>query len=427
MDERNLFRQEAIDHLKTRWLGQALLVGRYPLWAIISATAFFIAVLLTVIVFCDYTRRISVFGEVTSLPRAVNIFSPGQGFISRAWKQAGDSVKKGDVLYQIDVSRLTRSGNVSENMIQATREQTLIIEGIINKLEHNKATALAQMQEQLAQYQSAYQQSKVSVDGARRGMEEMLATVREYGDYKKRGLINNDQLTNQRYLYYQQQSVYQNLNAQLIQQGLQITTLKGDIITRAADFDNQISTHRYELSDLQRRLAEMDAAGALLISAPADGSVESMSVTQGQMVNSGDSLAQIVPAESRGYFLILWLPNSSIPYVKPGDTINIRYDAYPYEKFGQFAGKIVSVSSVPVSPQELSSYSNSPKVQQSGTAEPFYKAIINIRQDPRGAALALTTGMKAQATVFMEKRPLYQWMLSPFYDIYNSLTGPIHD
>ena len=158
MDERNLFRQEAIDHLKTRWLGQALLVGRYPLWAIVSATAFFIAVLLTVIVFCDYTRRISVFGEVTSLPRAVNIFSPGQGFISRAWKQAGDSVKKGDVLYQIDVSRLTRSGNVSENMIQATREQTLIIEGIINKLEHNKATALAQMQEQLAQYQSAYQQ-----------------------------------------------------------------------------------------------------------------------------------------------------------------------------------------------------------------------------------------------------------------------------
>lgn len=92
------------------------------------------------------------------------------------------------MLYQIDVSRLTRSGNVSENMIQATREQTLIIEGIINKLEHNKATALAQMQEQLAQYQSAYQQSKVSVDGARRGMEEMLATVREYGDYKSAGL-----------------------------------------------------------------------------------------------------------------------------------------------------------------------------------------------------------------------------------------------
>ena len=404
-----------------------MLTSRYPVSVIIAATTFFIAVLLTVIIFCDYTRRINVHGEITSLPRAVNIFSPGQGFISLISKQAGENVKKGDILYQIDVSRITRSGNVSENIIHATREQSLIIEGIIDKLEQNKATALAQMQEQLSQYQIAYQDSRISVAGARKGMEEMRATMQNYADYKQRGLINNDQLTNQRYLYYQQQSVYQNLNAQLIQQGLQITTLKGEIITRAADFDNQISTHRYELSDLQRRLAEMDATGTLMISAPADGKIESLSVTQGQMVNTGDSLAQILPADSKGYFLILWLPNSSIPYVKAGDAINIRYDAFPFEKFGQFAGKILSISSVPVSPQELSSYSNSPRAQQSGNAEPFYKAIVDIRRDPKGSALQLTTGMKAQATVFMEKRPLYQWMLSPFYDIYNSLTGPIHD
>lgn len=427
MEQRPLFRQEAVDHLKTRWLGQALLISRYPLWVVVAATAFFIAVLLLAAVFGDYTRRMNVSGEVTSLPRAVNIFSPGQGFISHIWKQAGEPVSKGDFLYQIDISRITRSGNVSENIIHATREQTQIIEGIIHKLEQNKATALAQMQEQLAQYQRAYRDAKVSVDSARKGMEEMRATMQSYADYKKRGLITNDQHTNQRYLYYQQQSVYQNLNAQLIQQGLQITALKGDMITRTADFDNQISTHRYELSDLQRRLAEMDATGTLLVSAPAEGKVESMSVTLGQMVNAGDSLAQIVPAESKGYFLILWLPNSSVPYVKPGDRINIRYDAFPYEKFGQFAGSILSVSSVPVSPQELSSYSNSPRVQQSASAEPFYKAIIDISVDPRARALALTTGMKAQATVFMERRPLYQWMLSPFYDIYSSLTGPIHD
>lgn len=426
MDKRNLFRQEAIDHLKTRWLGQALLTSRYPLSVIIIATSFFITVLVTVVVFCDYTRRINVYGEVTSLPRAVNIFSSGQGFINYIWKQAGDSVRKGDFLYQIDVSRVTSSGNVSDNIIHATREQSLIIEGIISKLEQNKSTALSQMKEQLAQYQGAYKDTSLAVEDARKGMEEMRVTMHNYADYKKRGLINSDQLTNQRYLYYQQQSVYQNLNAQLIQQGLQITSLKGDLITKATDFDNQISQHRYELSDLQRRLAEMDATGTLFISAPVDGQIESMSVTQGQMVNTGDSLAQIVPANSKGYFLILWLPNSSIPYVKTGDIINIRYDAFPFEKFGQFGGKILSISSVPVSPQELSSYSNSPQALPNGPQEPFYKAIIDISYDKRFAALKLTTGMKAQATVFMEKRPLYQWMFSPFYDIYNSLMGPIH-
>ena len=425
MDKRNLFRQEAIDNLKTRWLGQALLIGKYPAWLIILATFLFITLLLLVIVFCDYTRRISVQGEVISLPRAVNVFSPGQGFISHAWKQAGEQVKKGDYLYEIDIAQVTHAGNVSENSLRATEEQTAIIKGIIEKLEENKAATLAQMQQQLGQYESAYGHTKSLVESAKKGMADMKSTMDNYAEYKRRGLINNDQMTNQRYQYYQQQSVYQSLNSQLIQQSLQMTSLNGEMITRATDFDNQISQRRYELSDLQRRLGEMDATGTLIVSAPVEGKVESLSVTQGQMVNSGDSLAPIVPAESQGYFLVLWLPNSSIPYVKVGDDINVRYEAFPFEKFGQFAGKILSISGVPVSPQELSSYSNSPQLQPTGKVEPFYKVIIDISHDQRLSSLTLTTGMKVQAMVFMEKRPLYQWMISPFYDIHSSLMGPI--
>ncbi|MTD42513.1 biotin/lipoyl-binding protein [Erwinia sp. CPCC 100877] len=426
MDKKRLFRQEALENAKNRWLGQALLLSNYPSWVVMVLTCAFIGVLLSVIIFCDYTRRINVNGEVTSLPRAVNIFSPGQGFISYARVQVGERVKKGDALYQIDVSRTTRSGNVSDNVIQATREQIQIVDNIIRKLEVNKKSTLSHMEEELAKYQSAYQESYRIVDNAKKGMAEMKLTMENYTNYKRRGLINNDQLTNQRYLYYQQQSVYQNLNTQLIQQSLQITSLKGDMITKATEFDNQIAQNRYQLSNLQRQLAEMDATGALLVSSPVDGRVESLSVTQGQMVNTGDSLAQIVPENSRGYFLILWLPDSSLPYVGVGDKINIRYEAFPYEKFGQFSGKIVSVSSVPASLKELASYSNPPKIQQKGMSEPFYKTLVNIDLDDRRRALTLTNGMKAQATVFLEKRPLYQWILSPFYDVVNSLMGPVN-
>ncbi len=426
MSDRGLFRQEALENAKSRWLGQALLLSGYPVWIVAIFTLVFISVLLAVIIFCDYTRRINVNGEVTSLPRAVNIFSPGQGFISLSDVRVGERVSKGDRLYQIDVSRVTHSGNVSENMIQSIRQQISIVESIIDKLNDNKKITLSHMEQQLEKYQNAYQQSLRIVDNARKGMVDMKATMDNYSDYKRKGLVNNDQMTNQRYLYYQQQSAYQNLNSQLIQQNLQIISLKGDVITKATDFDNQIAQQQYQLGNLRRQLAEMDASGTLFVSAPLDGRVESLSVTQGQMVNAGDSLAQIVPEDSQGYFLILWLPNSSIPYVKTGDKINIRYDAFPYEKFGQFSGKVISISSVPASPQELASYSNPPKIQLNGPAEPFYKAIINIDDDSRRHSLVLTNGMKAQATVFLESRPLYQWVLSPFYDVVNSLMGPVN-
>ncbi|MBA0939485.1 colicin V secretion protein CvaA, partial [Escherichia coli] len=41
--------------------------------------------------------------------------------------------------------------------------------------------------------------------------------------------------------------------------------------------------------------------------------------------------------------------------------------------------------------------------------------------------LPLENGMKAESTLFLEKRRIYQWMLSPFYDMKHSATGPLND
>ncbi|WP_261115698.1 HlyD family secretion protein, partial [Serratia entomophila] len=139
-------------------------------------------------------------------------------------------------------------------------------------------------------------QSKQLVENSRRGVESMRRTMESYGEYQRKGLINKDQLNNQTYLYYQQQSSFQSLYSQSIQESLQIANLGSDIVTRAADFDNQISQYELQREDLQRRLSEADASGALIINAPTDGRVESLSVTPGQMVNIGDSLAQLIPS-----------------------------------------------------------------------------------------------------------------------------------
>lgn len=80
-----------------------------------------------------------------------------------------------------------------------------------------------------------------------------------------------------------------------MQEALQIINFESEIIIRAADFDNQISQYQLQYGDLQRQLAETDATGILVINAPVNGRIGSLSVTTGQMVNVGDSLAQLVP------------------------------------------------------------------------------------------------------------------------------------
>ena len=69
--------------------------------------------LLTFLLFGSYTRRINVSGEVTTEPHTINLFAPEQGVISRLLVTNGQRVMPGTPLYQLDVSQVTRSGNVT--------------------------------------------------------------------------------------------------------------------------------------------------------------------------------------------------------------------------------------------------------------------------------------------------------------------------
>ncbi|ABG15408.1 MULTISPECIES: HlyD family secretion protein [Yersinia pseudotuberculosis complex] len=430
MSSNQIFRRDAVEYIRTKWLGKALLTSGYSTTFIAALCAIFLVLLITLIIYGTYTRRINVNGEVISQPHPINIFSPQQGFITKKWVEVGDIVRKGQHLYQIDVSRTTFSGNVSLNSLEAINNQLSQIDSIINNTQKNKELTLLNLRQQLAQYQKAHKKSQELVDNAGKGMDDMRRTMASYGTYQRQGLITKDQLTNQRSLFYQQQNAFQSLNTQLIQESLQIAKLESEISTRASDFDNDISQYLFQKGDLKRQLAEVDASGMLLINSPSDGKIENMSVTQGQMVNVNDSLVQLTPSDNPYYCLVLWVPNNSVPYINTGDKVNIRYDAFPFEKFGQFPGRIISISNVPVSQQEIASYNIAPRLPNGGLIEPYYKVIValdDIHFRYQSKPLMLSNGLKANVTLFLEKRPLYQWMLSPFYDIKKSVTGPVNE
>ena len=430
MENNGLFRQEAINYQKAKWMGKALLIKGYSAWFVFLLSIIFIIVLVLAVIFGTYTRRINVPGEITTQPRAINLFSTQQGFIITSHVKVGDKVKKGDPIYELDVSQTTQLGNVTQKTIESINNQIKNISEIIETLKENKQITLNALKQQIDEYNKFHQDSLLLVKNAEKGMSEMYESMQNYADYQKKGLINNEQFNNQRYLYYQQQNSYQFLQNQIIQENLSIIQLNSELVTKIADFDNKISEYQFQLNALQRQLTEVNAKGTLIISAPSDGRIESLSVTDGQMVKTDDSLAQLIPANTDSYYLVLWAPNESVPYISVNDKINIRYEAYPYQKFGQFSGKIMSISNVPASSQEMSTYSSSPLSQNNVNYQAYYKVMVSLDKQQMAKfnnKIKLTNGMKADITLFLEKRPIYQWMLSPFYDIQKSITGPINE
>ncbi|OTP97985.1 colicin V secretion protein CvaA [Gilliamella apicola] len=430
MENNGLFRQEAINYQKAKWMGKALLIKGYSAWFVFLLSIVFIIVLVLAVIFGTYTRRINVPGEITTQPRAINLFSTQQGFIITSHVKVGDKVKKGDPIYELDVSQTTQLGNVTQKTIESINNQIKNISEIIETLKENKQITLNALKQQIDEYNKFHQDSLLLVKNAEKGMSEMYESMQNYADYQKKGLINNEQFNNQRYLYYQQQNSYQFLQNQIIQENLSIIQLNSELVTKIADFDNKISEYQFQLNALQRQLTEVNAKGTLIISAPSDGRIESLSVTDGQMVKTDDSLAQLIPANTDSYYLVLWAPNESVPYISVNDKINIRYEAYPYQKFGQFSGKIMSISKVPASSQEMSTYSSSPLSQNNVNYQAYYKVMVSLDKQQMAKfnnKIKLTNGMKADITLFLEKRPIYQWMLSPFYDIQKSITGPVNE
>lgn len=425
----NLYRREAIEYKKNHWQGKALLLAGLPAWLIMLLSTTFLMMLIATVTFCSFTQRIDVRGEVITLPHSINIFSPQQGSVINQFVSIGDLVEKDAPLYEIDISRNTSSGNVSAAQVGVINEKILNSQGIIEKLTRNKSETVSAIEVQLKTATESLKETNRMLTNTQTGLKKMHDNLSSYDGYLKKGYITKDQYNYQHSLYFQQQSAYQSLVSQKMQLESQLTQLNSDKITKAADFDNQILTQNNQTNDYRNQLVESNANGNLIIKAMTAGRIESLSVTKGQMVDNGSSLAQIKPTGDIEYYLILWLPNNAIPYVKPGDTINIRYDAFPSDKFGQFPGQVMSISSMPASRQEMSEYTNvnNGAVQQELA---LYKALIKIKNkefEYNGKNLKLSDGLKAQAIVFLEKRPLYMWMFTPFYKMTQSVSGPLDD
>ncbi|CAI1550038.1 HlyD family secretion protein [Serratia plymuthica] len=424
-----MFRQEAIDNQKMKWRGRAILLPGIPFWAMAGLCFFFIVAFLSFIIAGTYTRRVNVTGEISTYPRAANVYSGVQGVVVKQFVTEGQEIKSGDPIYQIDVSKSTRSGVVSDNKRQDIDNQLERITQIISRLESNKKATLDMLEKQRAQYTAAFQRSTDILRRAQEGIHIMKENMENYRRYQTRGLINKDQLSDQVALYYQQQNNLLGLSSQNEQNALQITALESQIHTQAAEFDNQIYQMELQRYDLQKEMLNIDADGTIIVRVLADGRVDSLSVTVGQMVNVGDSLLQIIPHKIDHYALVLWVPNDAIPYIATGDKVNVRYDAFPAEKFGQFAGTVSVISKAPASPQEMLTYQGAPKAALT-TAVPYYKVIVRPEKQVivyNRKRLSLENGMKAQSTLFLEKRSIYQWMLSPFYDMKHSATGPVNE
>ena len=201
----------------------------------------------------------------------------------------------------------------------------------------------------------------------------------------------------------------------------ELDTREESLATLRLKHQNQLAQIERFISSTSQELSESEGRRMLAITAPIDGTATAVVAEVGQAVDGRRPLLSIVPAGSQ-LEAQLYAPSRAVGFVHPGAQVLMRYQAYPYQKFGHARGTVVSVARTALPASEISSLL--PPGMETQGSEPLYLITVALERqtiDAYGVAQPLQAGMLLEADVLQETRRLYEWVLEPLL----SLTGKL--
>jgi membrane fusion protein len=418
-----LFRAEALENRKVKWMGEVVLIP--PLsFAFLSGFAFVLA--LSVILFFvlgSYTKRSTVIGQLLPSAGQVKVRVPQYGVVLKKFVQEGQFVEKGESLLSISSERY--GSDAMPFQAEISRQLRLRRHSLLEEIGKQKLLQLDQ-RENLASKVSSLQGELSILVKQTASQQKMVALAADatsrYNGLMEKGYISMDQLQRRQSELLGQRQSFQSLERERTALQQQLVERRNELSSLDSRQANELANLYRSLSLIDQEVAESESKRMLLITAPEAGVVTAVMAEVGQTVDSTRFVMSIVPTNTK-LIAELYAPSKAIGFIKVGDPVLVRYQAYPYQKFGQHRGQIVSISRVTISYAELASMSNSiPGLGNDG--EQFYRMQVDLEEQnilTYGKSQRLQNGMLLEADVLQETRRLYEWVLEPLY----SLTGKL--
>jgi membrane fusion protein len=404
----SLFRPEAIENRQSQWLGSIQLLRPVSLH-VLTLLAVSAAVLVAAYLWVgEYTRKAHVKGFLAPDRGVMRLMSPQAATVLESRAVEGASVRAGDVLYVLSVDAANVSGNVRETL--TARERSL--QGAARQhaeLERERAQALdrqvATMRGELAQIDAEarlHEQRLVLTEQALARLESLRAD----------NFISAAQVQAKSEELLGLRAQAQSLQRQRAAQLREIEQLLAR--RRELPLQTQVAQGELErdMAEIAQQQAENDSRRRIEIRAPQDGTVTGVVAQPGQSVNASVALASLLPVDAK-LQAHLFAPSSAVGFVKPEQPVLLRYQAFPYQKFGLQGGQVAQVSRSPLQASELVGV---PLPKSEGESEPLYRITVTLDKQAvaaYGREQALSPGMQLEADVLLDRRRLIEWIFEP--------------
>lgn len=152
---------------------------------------------------------------------------------------------------------------------------------------------------------------------------------------------------------------------------------------------------------------------SVTIYAPQAGVVIFSGLRAGRMLDAGE-VAQIIDTDpGQPLTIALRIPSRQRGFVRPGQIIHIKLDAFPFARFGTYEARIESISGITLRVPDESR----PPLAGSDQSND-YRALATLRGDTfdvGGESFQMFPGMRGTASIVVERRTIAEWILAPLF------------
>lgn len=421
-----LFRTESVEHQSRSWLGGIQLVRPVPL-ALLTGLVACTAMATGLFLFQgEYTRKAHVLGVIVPDRGLLRLPSPAVGTVVERRVSEGDPVRAGDVLFVVSVDKSTLKGDAQsavQGSLDARQRSLQDARAQSQALEREQVAALTR---QIEDMRRELQQ----MDGEAELQQQRLALA-----LKAQARLESLQAENfvsSAHVQTRAEEVL-GLRAQAVALARQRTAHQREIAALEAlrrekplQAQSQRGTIDRDLAELAQESAQSDALQRIVVRAPQTGVVTAVLAAPGDSVSPAAALASLLPEGARMQ-AELFAPSSAVGFLRPRQAVQLRYQAFPFQKFGHHPGQVLQVSRTPLQAAELASLplatgttSAAPNSSARPPGEPLYRITVELdRQTVQayGVAQPLVAGMQLEADVLLDRRRLIEWIFEPLLSV----------
>lgn len=404
----SLFRKEVLEHRKDRLFGEVILLQPLSLSLLVGVVTVVCFMILAILFWGSYARKETVRGYLVPDKGIVKTYAPQPGTIAKVHVREGDEVPVGHALITILSERSMQGGSDIDTLLlkelEATKQhqlehikseksllssETLRLEKQIQGLQKE----LEQIDQSLKTQQDRIQILESRVAGAKKLLQSKNMSESEYQKYYDEYLVQKQRFQELSNAKLNGQNKLAQTQSELEQLPIRSKTLTHEI-------ENKIS-------ELNQKFAEVEGRRTFEIRSPIPGTVTALQAREGQMYASNTPLLAIIPKDAL-LQVELFVPSRAIGFITQNQLVRIRYDAFPYQRFGIYEGKVSVISKHALLPSELSIPIES--------KEPVYRITVDLNKQnitAYGKAFSLQAGMSLEADIILDKQSLFEWIFDP--------------